>query len=188
MILKPIEHMAWCLLFHWTTLVQAWLSMGHDHFTRLYCCLGHENGCFLSAHLSIDDHAKFCKLPQVLRNSCSAEFSSRISIRLFLQSEQVSPFVSAWLNALSAIVVVCSCDSSIGLLAPCAYWSKVHTTIKIIFSYNAPNCSQMWLWPGRSTLRSGLTSLLTSERGLIEARPGPGARPGSGQLRPVLKC
>ena len=141
MILKPIEHMAWYLLFHWTKLVQAWLCMGHDHFTRLFCCLGHENGCFLSAHLSIDDHAKFCKLPQVLGNSCSAEFSSRISYTFVLQSEQVSPFVSAWLNAPCAIVVVCSCDSSIGLMA---YWSKVHMTINIIFSYNPPmppNCS-----------------------------------------------
>ena len=146
MILKPIEHMAWCLLNHWTKLVQAWLSMGHDHFTRRYCCLGHENGCFLSAHLSIDDHAKFCKLPQVLRNSCSAEFSSRISYTFVLQSEQVSPFVSAWLNALCAIVVVCSCDSSVGLLAPCAYWSKVHMTINITFSYNPlpQNCWLLW--------------------------------------------
>ena len=142
--------------------------------------------CLLTYQLMImQNFANYLKFSETRAQLSSALVYPYV---LFLQSEQVSPFVSAWLNALSAIVVVCSCDSSIGLLAPCAYWSKVHTTINIIFSYNAPNCSPMWLWPGRSTLRSGLTSLLTSERGLIEARPGPGARPGSGQLRPVLKC
>ena len=142
--------------------------------------------CLLTYQLMImQNFANYLKFSETRAQLSSALVYPYV---LFLQSEQVSPFVSAWLNALSAIVVVCSCDSSIGLLAPCAYWSKVHTTINIIFSYNAPNCSPMWLWPGRNTLRSGLTSLLTSERGLIEARPGPGARPGSGQLRPVLKC
>ena len=128
-------------------------GMRHDHFTR-DCCLGPENGCFLSAaHLSIDDHAKFCKLPQVLRNSCSG-LVQHYPIRF------LSPiWVSLAECTILAIVVVCYCDSSLCLMAPCAHDHQV-------------TMSPMFVWPRPSTLRPGLTSLLTSERGLIMARPG----------------
>ena len=139
-------------------------GMGHDHFTR-DCCLGQENGCFLSAaHLSIDDHAKFCKLPQVLRNSCSGlvqHYPIRYSC---LQSE------FHWPNAPYLLLLW-----SVIVMSLCVWWLHVLMTIKTVFVTMSP----MFVWPRPSTLRPGLTSLLTSERGLIMARPGrsgPGTR------------
>ena len=101
-------------------------GMGHDHFTG-DCCLGKENGCFLStAHLSIDDHAKFCKLPQVLRNSCSG----LVQHYPILQSE------FHWLNAPYLLLLW-----SVIVMSLYVWWLHVLMTTKTLYLLQCLRCS-----------------------------------------------
>ena len=142
-------------------------GMRHDHFTR-DCCLGPENGCFLSAsHLSIDDHAKFCKLPQVLRNSCSG-LVQHYPISYTLVVSNLSFTGRMHHTCYCCGLLLWSLSGSDGSM--CSWPSSLYIFVTM---------SPMFVWPRPSTLRPGLTSLLTSERGLIMARPGrsgPGTR------------
>ena len=159
--LELLEHMA-CLLFHWTKLVQAWLARVWDTGTwSLYKGLLSGPWEWLLPVCCSLINWWSCKILQITSSS------QKLLLGL-VQHYPIRLLSPIWVSLAECTDCYC-CGQFLwflSMMAPCA-------------PDHQDSMSPMFVWPRPSTLRPGLTSLLTSERGLIMARPGrtgPGTR------------
>ena len=106
--------------------------------------------------------------------SCKILQITSISQKLLLGLVQHYPI--RLLSPIWVSLAECTSYYTIVVVSSCSlWWPHVLLTIKTNI---VVTMSPMFVWPRPSTLRPGLTSLLTPERGLIMARPGC-TRPGT---------
>ena len=160
--LELLEHMA-CLLFHWTKLVQAWLArvwdIGHWDMITLQGIVVWSWEWLLPVCCSLINWWS-CKILQITSSS------QKLLLGL-VQHYPIRLLSPIWVSLAECTDCYC-CGQFL-------WWPHVLLTIKTLYIVTV---SPMSVWPCPSTLRPGLTSLLTSERGLIMARPGR-TRPGT---------
>ena len=135
--------------------------MGHWDTITLQLLSGHENGCFPSAAhyqlMIMQNFANYLKFSETL-----ARLSSALSYTIVVSNLSFT----GWMHFL---LYYCCGQFLFSMMAPCAPDHQDYIVVTM---------SPMFVWPRPSTLRPGLTSLLTPERGLIMARPGC-TRPGT---------